>query len=374
MSRHLHPEGLTARIQDLSRGLNRRMEREPLPDWPLFGLTDDVRPALRQARDAGEAMVLATLVAVEGGGPRPVGTQMVFAPGIVAGYFSGGCVESDVADHAFACLADGAPRTLVYGAGSPWPDIRLLCGARIEIVLERLSADDSALAALLSAEADRRPVTWVSDGVARACAEALEPWPEAVVERLYEPRPRLIVVGGDPTALAIAQLGVQAEFETTLVRPKGPEQPPPIAGLAYRREEPAEAFAAVGVDPWTAVAIATHDLETDRAALRAALPSDASYVGLLGARRRLADRVGQLRGEGVTEAAIGRLHAPIGLDIGGKAPWEVAVSVIGEITALRHARASGSTSTTAPASIAGAPAVRRMSASAAAKTLTSEES
>jgi xanthine dehydrogenase accessory factor len=350
------------------------MVRDPLPEWPLFGMTDDVRPALRQARDAGQAMVLATLVAVEGGGPRPVGTQMVFAPGLVAGYFSGGCVESDVADHAFACLADGRPRTLVYGAGSPWPDIRLLCGARIEIFLERVPADDRALRDLLAAEADRRPATWVSDGLTRACAEALEPWPEAMVERLHEPRPRLIVVGGDPTALAIAQLGAQSEFETTLVRPKGPEAPPPIPGLRYRRDEPAEALKAVGVDPWTAVAIATHDLETDRAALLAALPSEAGYVGLLGARRRLADRLGQLRAAGLSESAVARLHAPIGLDIGGKAPWEVAASVIGEITALRYARASGRTSTTSPAAAAGAPAARRSRASAAANTLTSEES
>src|SRR6476660_9455032 len=133
------------------------MAREPLPEWPLFGLTDDVRPSLRRARDAGEACVLATLIAVEGGGPRPAGTQMVFAEGIVAGYFSGGCVESDVADHAFACLDDGQPRTLVYGEGSPWPDIRLLCGARIEIFVERIAADDEALERLLAAETDRRP-------------------------------------------------------------------------------------------------------------------------------------------------------------------------------------------------------------------------
>jgi xanthine dehydrogenase accessory factor len=262
---------------------------------------------------------------------------MIFAPGVAAGYFSGGCVESDVADHAFACLEDGEPRTLVYGEGSPWPDIRLLCGARIEIFLERVAADDPALAELLSAHAERRPVVWVSDGLARRCSEDVEPWPEATVERRYAPTPRLVVVGGDPTALAIAQLGVRSEFETTLVRAKGPETPPPIDGLAYRRDEPAEAFAAIGIDPWTAIAIATHDLETDRAALRAALPSAAGYVGLLGARRRLPDRIGQLQADGLPEHLIARLRAPIGLgDIGGKAPWEVAVSVIGEIMALRQ--------------------------------------
>jgi xanthine dehydrogenase accessory factor len=332
--------------------------RQDLPEWPLFGLADDVRPALRAARDGGEACVLATLIAVEGGGPRPEGTQMVFAPGIVSGYFSGGCVEGDVAGHAWACLADGEPRTLVYGEGSPWPDIRLLCGARIEIVLERVPADDPALSELLAADDERRPVTWVSDGWARVCAAEVSPWAEATVLRRYEPRPRLVIVGGDPTALAIAELGVRSGFETALVRPKGPVTPPPVAGVAYRRDEPGEALAAVGLDPWTAVAVATHDLDTDREALRAALPSDAGYVGLLGARRRLEGRLEELRAEGMPEAAIARLHAPIGLDIGGKAPFEVAVSVIGEIVALRYApegsRESGSTSTTEPAAAAGA--------------------
>jgi xanthine dehydrogenase accessory factor len=208
----------------------------------------------------------------------------------------------------------------------------------------------------------------------RQCAAELSPWPEAAVVRAYEPTPRLIVVGGDPTALAIAQLGAQAEFETTLVRPKGPETPPPIPGVAYRREEPAQALAALDVDPWTAIAIATHDIETDHAALKAALPSRAGYVGLLGARRRLMGRLAELKADGMPESAIARLHAPIGLDIGGKAPWEVAVSVIGEIMALRYARASGNTSTTSPAAADEAPASLRSRASEAAKTLTSDES
>lgn len=303
----------------------------------MFGVAEDVRPAMRQAVAAGQAFVLATLVSVEGGGPRPEGTQMVFASGILAGYFSGGCVEGDVAGHAWACLEDGDPRTLVYGEGSPWPDIRLLCGARIEIFLEQIAAGDSALAELLAAETERRPVSYVSDGTARVCAADVSPWPEVVVSKRYDPTPRLVVVGGDPTALAIAELGVKSGFETTLVRPKGPEAPPPIAGVGYRRDEPAEALVAIGLDPWTSVAVATHDLETDRAALKAALPSRAGYVGLLGARRRLAGRLSELQIEGVAEAALARLHAPIGLDIGGKAPFEVAVSVIGEITALRYA-------------------------------------
>ncbi|HEY3694365.1 MAG TPA: XdhC family protein [Phenylobacterium sp.] len=349
--------------------------REPLPEWPTFGLADDVRPALAAARTAGRPAALATLTAVEGGGPRPPGTQMVFAEGIVAGYFSGGCVESDVADHAFACLSDGEPRTLVYGEGSPWPDIRLLCGARIEIFVERIDPGDPALAALIEARDARRPAVWISDGRRRACVPPgrAQAWTGAVSLR-HDPVPRLAVFGSDPTALAIAQLGAQSGLETTLVRPKGPPQPPPLAGVAYRRDEPAQALAAIGLDPWTAVAVATHDLEIDQAALAAALPSPAGYVGLLGARTRLPERLARLRAAGLAEGALSRLHAPIGLDIGGKAPWEVAVSVVGEIMALRYARASGSTSTSSPGAAVGAPGGRRSRALAAANTVTSDES
>src|SRR6202043_3047570 len=100
-----------------------------------------------------------------------------------------------------------------------------------------------ALAGLLAAHLERRPVVWVSDGYARECAEELSPWPEAAVVRRHEPTPRLIVVGGDPTALAIAQLGAQSEFEPTLVRPKGPAPGPPIPGVGYSRADPGPAFA-----------------------------------------------------------------------------------------------------------------------------------
>jgi xanthine dehydrogenase accessory factor len=77
-------------------------------------------------------------------------------------------------------------------------------------------------------------------------------------------------------------------------------------------------------------------MDTDHAALTAALTSDAAYVGLLGARRRLSERAVALTAGGLTSEQIGRLHAPIGLDLGGKAPWEVAISVLGQIIQIRQ--------------------------------------
>jgi len=293
-----------------------------LPEWPQFGLADDVRPLMAKALAAAEASALVTLTRVEGGGPRPVGTQMLFTQSEVTGFLSGGCVEGDVAAHAAATLADGEPRRLVYGEGGPWPDIRLLCGARIELYVERIDPDDVSARKLIDDWKARRPAIRVIDGF----------------ERRYDPTLRLVVVGGDPTALAIAQLGQQSGFETTLVRPKGPITAPPLPGVAYRRETSGEALPAIGLDRWTAVAIATHDLDTDEEALLCALPSEAFYVGLLGARRRLAGRLDRLRAAGVASVEIDRLHAPIGLRINptGKSPWEVAVAVIGEIMTERE--------------------------------------
>jgi xanthine dehydrogenase accessory factor len=274
-------------------------------------------------------------------------------------------VEGDVALHAQAVLSDGEPRRLVYGRGGP-PDIQLLCGSRIEVLLERVAAEDAALKRLLELDAARRPALWLSDGKARAClAEgevqgrlpaniraalakagerpAASGEASGAIFRRHAPRFRLVVVGGDPTTLAVARLAADAGFETSLVRPKGPASPPPLANVRYFRGDPGEAFAALGLDPWTAVAVATHDIDIDHDALRVALPSAAGYVGALGSRKRIPERLARLSHEGLSESAIARLKAPIGLNIGARTPWEIAVSVVAEaiqaLKALDAARA-----------------------------------
>ena len=344
-----------------------------LPEWPAFGVQSDVRPALARAVQAGRTVVLGTLSAHEGAAPLGEGAQMLFDGGAAAGFLSGGCVEGDVALHARTVLQDGQPRRLVYGRGGP-PDIQLLCGSRIEVLLERVAPDDAALLRLLELEAARRPALWLSDGLQRACiaegevgaalSSALEPALAKAGERpsvsapagtaifrRHAPRFRLVVVGGDPITLAVAKLAADAGFETALVRPKGPASPPPVADVRYFRGEPAEAFRTLGLDPWTAVAIATHDIDIDHDALRAVLPSAAGYVGALGSRRRIPERLERLRADGLSDSAVARLKAPIGLNIGARTPYEIAVSVVAEaiqaLKALDAARAWPSASAAA---------------------------
>jgi xanthine dehydrogenase accessory factor len=323
-----------------------------MPAWPQFGLAADVRPALARAMAAQRPCVMVSLFAVEGAAPLGEGAQMLFDQGAAAGFLSGGCVEGDVALHARAALQDGKARRLIYGRGGP-PDIQLLCGSRIELMLETIGPDDPAAARLLALGRARAMALWLSDGAKRVClaeGEGDRQVPPALrpaltrareraapaggagqaIYRRHAPAHRLVVVGGDPITLAIARLASDAGFDTALVRPKGPAEPPPLPGVRYFRSETAQAFAELGLDPWTAVAVATHDIEIDHDALAQALPSPAGYVGALGSRRRLPERLARLEAQGLSTAAISRLKAPIGLNIGARAPWQIAVSVVAE--------------------------------------------
>lgn len=310
-------------------------------DWPTFGWVDDVRPALTEAVANGKPAALATLYRVEGSAPRGPGAQMLFTlrdDGDVraTGYFSGDCIEGDVAHHAAQVLADGEPRRLHYGLGSPWIDIRLRCGGALYILLERVEPDDAAVAELLRHARERRPCIWESDGKTRAVRDASGPLltyseDPLQIARRYDPPRRLIVSGGDPGALAAAQLGALGQFETILVRPQGPQAPPPFAVAQYLRSAPASALQDLGVDRWTGYLGATHEDEHDLGGCLTALRGGAGYVGMIGAKSRAQGRLKALEALGATKEELDRLHLSPGIPGLGKSPWEVATGIIAEI-------------------------------------------
>lgn len=317
-------------------------------DW-LPHDEDDVVPVLAEVTASGRPFVLATIFAASGG-PRPVGSQMVITRDRAWGFLSGGCVEADVARHAQGVLDRGEHRCIAYGRGSPFFDIRLPCGGRIDLLLEPLVPDDPAALALVAAARSRRVLRYLSRGDRRQ----VQPLAAAVgcdwiVDRLYAPVQRLVVVGGDPFALAIAAGGLHQGWQVTLVRPGGPRGPGPI-GVDYMTDSPDAALQRLAPDPWTAVAIATHDADLDQAALTAALCSAAGYVGVLGSRRRLEERRSRLIQAGMTEADLTRLRAPIGLPIPATTPREIAAAVVAEIIARR----SSAEASAAPVVAAGA--------------------
>ena len=315
-----------------------------MTSWRLAAQTDDIRAPLLETGAARFA--IATLVEVSGSAPRDPGAQMLVTAGKHWGFLSGGCIEDDVARHAREAMAAGAPRLLRYGEGSPWIDIRLACGSGIAVLVEPVSRDEPAVAELLEACAGRVPLRWTSDGCERRTDGPEErgfAWDGTRYTRRYDPIPRLVLIGSDGAALAAAQLAQGLGWEIALIAPGGPEQPP-FPGLAYHRGDAAEALAALAPDPWSAVAVLSHDREDDERALAAALASEACYVGAVGSRARLDGRIARLRGHGVSEARIARLHAPIGLPGFGKSPREIALALVAEVARAFHANSAAATS------------------------------
>jgi len=308
--------------------------------WRLSAPIDDIRAPLLAGAGLAARFAIATLVEVDGSAPRDVGAQMLITADDYWGFLSGGCIEADVARHGREVLDEGAPRLLRYGEGSPWIDIKLACGSGITVLVEPVAADEPAVAALLDSHTARYPLLWSSDGTTRsaiASDEAHEDhWDGSRYTRLFAPPLRLVLVGEDGAALTAASLAVEMGWQVALVAPGGPDAAP-FPGISYHRGDPASALAAIGIDRWTAIAVLSHDREDDERGLAAALQSAAFYVGAIGARARLEARVLRLSGHGVSEADIARLHAPIGLYGFGKAPREVALSLVAEVAQGFHA-------------------------------------
>jgi xanthine dehydrogenase accessory factor len=312
-----------------------------MTSWRLAASIDDIRAPLLSAREGLAQFAIATLVEVDGSAPRDVGAQMLITENEHWGFLSGGCIEDDVARHAREVMAQGRPRLVRYGEGSPWIDIKLACGSGITVLVEPVRADEPAVAALLDGWHARRPVQWSSDGTTR-CAEiagdapSRDHWDGTRYTRRFTPPLRLVLIGEDGGTLAAASLALVMGWHVALISPGGPEAAP-FEGIAYHRGDPAGALAAIAPDPWTAIAVLSHDREDDERGLAAALCSKAFYVGAVGARVRLDRRFATLRGQGVSEAALKRLHAPIGLYGFGKAPREVALSLVAEVAQAFHA-------------------------------------
>jgi len=247
------------------------------------------------------------------------------------GFLSGGCIEADVALHAQDVLATAEPRALVYGRGSPFIDMRLPCGGRLEILVERVSYDDPTLLRLAKLTNHRQPAFWVSNGRVRSCG----PQPLGLrvgsgwAARVYLPVVRLLVAGSDPFALAIGRAGQELGWEVRLLAPHAREGPAPF-GLECDRRPFNSAISRLA-DRWTAVAVATHDSEEDTAALVPALASDAFFIGALGSRRRLGERRDALKRADPDATGLGRLRSPLGLPIGARNPREVAVATVAQI-------------------------------------------
>lgn len=154
--------------------------------------------------------------------------------------------------------------------------------------------------------------------------------------RAYVPAPRLLIVGAVHIAQALAPMAAAAGFEVVVIDPRGAfASPERFPGVQLSDEWPDEALGRLGLDAATALVALSHDPKLDDPALELALPSALFYIGALGSRRTHEKRLERLRAAGLGELT-GRIHSPIGLDLGGRAPAEIAVSILAEVIQVRY--------------------------------------
>jgi xanthine dehydrogenase accessory factor len=150
---------------------------------------------------------------------------------------------------------------------------------------------------------------------------------------VYVPAPQLVITGAVHISQALAPIAKLLGYDVTIVDPRtafaSPERFPDIRVIA---EWPDQALPPLGIDRYTAFVALTHDPKIDDPALIHALSRDCFYIGALGSRKTHARRVDRLKQQGLGEADIVRIHAPIGLDIGAVSPAEIAVAIMAQVT------------------------------------------
>ena len=347
----------------------------------------DVLSDLESWWRAGETVGLGTVVGTWRSAPRQPGAAMLVGPdGTAVGSVSGGCVEGAVYELAEATRDSGAPVLQRYGVSDDDAfSVGLTCGGIIDIFVEQINnqnfpelgevAEDIragrpvAVATVISGpdqERVGRRLIVRPDAVSGALGSArldaavsddvqglLRQGTTGVVhygrdgERRgddiavfvasYAPRPRMIVFGAIDFAAAVARIGAFLGYRVTVcdARPtfatkkRFPDADEVVVAWPHRY------LAKTEVDERTVVCVLTHDPKFDVPLLEIALRMPLAYIGAMGSRRTNDDRAARLRELGMTDEQLARLHAPIGLDVGGRTPEETAVSIAAEIIGSR---------------------------------------
>jgi xanthine dehydrogenase accessory factor len=340
----------------------------------------DVFDRLDSWRQNNEDFAIATVVNTWGSAPRPAGSKMmVTGGGGIAGSVSGGCVEGAVIEESRGVIDSGQPRLLTFGVSDEeaW-EVGLACGGTIQVLVEPSWALDSVYDLLKRRLEARDPMAVISvlDGAPdyanrklmvlgnghtegnldipgqtqTLVAKTLELLAKescgvldleddtSLFVEVYPSPPRLIIIGAVHIAQPLISIATVAGFDTIVVDPRRAfatrERFPHATDLV--QAWPQRALPEMVLNSCAYLVVLTHDPKLDDPALEIALRSGASYVGALGSRRTNRKRVERLREAGLTEEQISRLHAPIGFDIGGRSPGEIAVSIMAEIIQVRN--------------------------------------
>lgn len=245
------------------------------------------------AMERGEALALVTVVRVAGAAPCGVGTKLVVRPnGALLGTLGAATADGRACEDALQALRHGAPAAKTYHLDPAQGESVGSCGATLEVFIEPL-----------------------------------------------RPEPRLLSAGSGYVAQALARLAAPLGWHVTLLddRSEFLRAATLPDGVEVAVGDMVELVTAAHPDAQTAVVVVTRGHQDDREVLRAALSTDAGYVGMIGSPSKVRAIFRALLREGVTRETLSRVHAPIGLDIGARTPDEIALSIAAELTLWRRA-------------------------------------
>lgn len=300
----------------------------------MKGLLPSLGDELRDER----AIVVATLVSATGTSSKRVGARMyVGASGrLIGGVTIGGCVDAQVIEAADALIESGGRRLLSISLDDDeaW-EIGLTCGGTVEVLIERVRPSDpedqvmtahrEALARLEAGEIAELN-TSLGDG-------------RTFVDRIAPPM-TLVIVGAGEIAMSLTRLAHELDLRTVVIdgrdryatRDRFPDADELRVGM------PSELVTAYPLNPQLAVVLVAHDYKYELPVLRALLRTNVGYLGMLGSKKRGAAVRQLLTDEGFTDDELARIRTPIGLDLGGKSPAEVALAILAEIVAVRSGK------------------------------------
>jgi xanthine dehydrogenase accessory factor len=239
---------------------------------------EEVIASLNEALQRHEPVAVATVVETQGASPVQPGFKLLARPdGSIIGNVGGGALEKRVRDDVVAALQKGQSRLAHYRLREEGPDaIGMLCGGEVTVFIE-----------------------------------------------VYQAPPELLIVGGGHVGEPLADMARTVGFHVRVVdvRPERATVP---------QLDPST------ITAQTFVVLITEDHVTDEQALRQVLCAPAAYIGMIGSQRKTAAVLDHLRADKVAEDQLARVHAPIGLDLGGRSPAEIALAILAEIVQVRY--------------------------------------
>ena len=302
------------------------------PAGPLIGLPPGVdHDVLRCLAAVGDEAVVATIVGVSGPSNRTVGASMAFlANGDRVGSLSSGCIEADLQVHAAHALADGCPRQVRYGRGSPWIDLPLPCGGGIDVRLIPRPGAARYHAALADLAARRTAVLTIG-GASCAPVPAPDPTPYAAGVAYAPPLSfRVFGSGVEPLHFlrTITALGYSARLYVQGELPGSHSERAGLSITGYAPGRPGLDF-----DRWTPIVLLFHDHDHELDVLEQALHSEAAYIGARGSQKAAERRAALLQSR-LPAADLARVRSPIGLIPAARDPQTLAISILAEIAAV----------------------------------------